>query len=86
MQVSSPATDVVALSDAAPIPGLGFLPVNAYVVHAEQPVLVDSRRRVPESITTTSTPSGRGTGVTDNVVQSISSADPSTVANASLAA
>jgi glyoxylase-like metal-dependent hydrolase (beta-lactamase superfamily II) len=42
MQVSSPATDVVALSDAAPIPGLGFLPVNAYVVHAQQPVLVDS--------------------------------------------
>ncbi len=42
MQVSSPATDVVALSDAAPIPGLGFLPVNAYVLHAQQPVLVDS--------------------------------------------
>src|SRR5687768_7429615 len=42
MQVSSPAPDVVALSDAAPIPGLGFLPVNAYVVHAEQPLLVDS--------------------------------------------
>ena len=42
MQVSSPATDVVALSDAAPIPGLGFLPVNAYVLHAEQAVLVDS--------------------------------------------
>ena len=42
MQVTSPATDVVALSDAAPIPGLGFLPVNAYVVHADQPVLVDT--------------------------------------------
>ena len=42
MQVSSPAPDVVALSDAAPIPGLGYLPVNAYVVHAEQPMLVDS--------------------------------------------
>ena len=42
MQVTSPATDVVALSDAAPIPGLGFLPVNAYVLHADQPVLVDT--------------------------------------------
>jgi glyoxylase-like metal-dependent hydrolase (beta-lactamase superfamily II) len=42
MHVSSPAPDVLALSDAAPIPGLGFLPVNAYVVHAQQPVLVDS--------------------------------------------
>ena len=40
MHVSRPAPDVVALSDAAPIPGLGFLPVNAYVVHAEQPMLV----------------------------------------------
>lgn len=42
MQISRPAPDVVALSDAAPIPGLGFLPVNAYVLHAEQPVLIDS--------------------------------------------
>ena len=42
MHVFSPAADVVALADAAPIPGLGFLPVNAYVLHAEQPVLVDS--------------------------------------------
>ena len=42
MQVTNPVTDVVALSDAAPIPGLGFLPVNAYVLHTDQPVLVDS--------------------------------------------
>jgi len=42
MHVSRPAPDVVALGDATPIPGLGFLPVNAYVLHAEQPVLVDS--------------------------------------------
>lgn len=42
MHVSHPAPDVVALSDAAEIPGLGFLPVNAYVLHAAQPVLVDS--------------------------------------------
>lgn len=42
MHVSHPAPDVVALSDAAPIPGLGFLPVNAYLLRAEQPLLVDS--------------------------------------------
>lgn len=42
MHTSRPAADVVALGDAAPIPGLGFLPVNAYVVHAAQPLLVDS--------------------------------------------
>ena len=42
MHISSPAPDVVALGDAAPIPGLGFLPVNAYLVQAEQPMLVDS--------------------------------------------
>ncbi len=37
-----PAPDVVALTDAAPIPGLGFLPVNAYLLHAEQPMLIDT--------------------------------------------
>jgi len=42
MHVSSPATDVVALADAALIPGLGFLPVSAYLLSAEQPVLVDT--------------------------------------------
>ena len=42
VRVSRPATDVVALADAAEIPGLGFLPVNAYLLHAEQPLLVDT--------------------------------------------
>ena len=39
--------DVTVLNDYAPVPGLGgvpplFLPVNAYVLHAEQPVVIDS--------------------------------------------
>src|SRR6187549_270674 len=34
--------DVSVLNDYAEIPGLGFLPVNAYVLHAEQPVVNDS--------------------------------------------
>ncbi len=42
MHVTRPATDVVALADQAEIPGLGFLPVNAYLLRAQQPVLVDT--------------------------------------------
>jgi hypothetical protein len=42
MHVSRPAPDVTALTDSAEIPGLGFLPVNAYVLHAAQPMLVDT--------------------------------------------
>ena len=42
MHVHRPAPDVTALSDVVEIPGLGFLPVNAYVLHSEQPVLVDT--------------------------------------------
>jgi hypothetical protein len=34
--------DVTVLSDYAEIPGLGFLPVNAFVLHAEQPVVIDT--------------------------------------------
>lgn len=42
IHVANPADDVVALTDVLTIPGLGFLPVNAYLVRAEQPLLVDS--------------------------------------------
>lgn len=34
--------DVTVLGDHAEIPGLGVLPVNAFVLHAEQPVVVDT--------------------------------------------
>ena len=34
--------DVTVLGDVAEIPGLGHLPVNAFVLHAEQPVVVDT--------------------------------------------
>lgn len=34
--------DITALQDAVPLPGLGVLPVNAYFLDAEQPVLVDT--------------------------------------------
>lgn len=42
MHISRPAPDVTAFVDAAPIPGLGVLPVNAFVLHAAQPMLVDT--------------------------------------------
>ncbi|HUR14248.1 MAG TPA: MBL fold metallo-hydrolase [Mycobacteriales bacterium] len=42
MHVSRPAPDVTSLVDHAEIPGLGFLPVNAFVLHASQPVLIDT--------------------------------------------
>jgi Metallo-beta-lactamase superfamily len=34
--------DVTVLNDYIEVPGLGFLPVNAFVLHAEQPVVIDS--------------------------------------------
>ena len=34
--------DVTILNDSIEIPGLGFLPVNAYVLHAEQPEVIDT--------------------------------------------
>lgn len=34
--------DVSVLGDHLEVPGLGFLPVNAFVIHAAQPVVVDS--------------------------------------------
>jgi flavorubredoxin len=46
MHVSKPTPDVTALSDTALIPTLGYLPVNAFVLHAEQPVLVDTGMRL----------------------------------------
>jgi hypothetical protein len=34
--------DVTVLNDHAEVPGLGFLPVNAFVLRAEQPVVIDT--------------------------------------------
>lgn len=36
------APDVHVLPTHIDLPGLGFLPVNAYVLHAEEPVLIDT--------------------------------------------
>jgi hypothetical protein len=38
--------DVSVIRDEVQIPGLGVLPINAFVLHADQPVLVDTGRPV----------------------------------------
>lgn len=39
--------DVTVLNDQVPVPGIGFLPVNAFVLHAEQPLVVDTGLTLP---------------------------------------
>jgi hypothetical protein len=36
------AGDVTVFADAQEVPGLGHVPVNAYLLHAEQPVVIDT--------------------------------------------
>ena len=40
--------DVTVLADSAEVPGIGHLPVNAFVLHAEQPVVVDTGLSTPD--------------------------------------
>ena len=40
--------DVTLLSDALEVPGIGFLPVNAFVLHAREPVVVDTGLGLPD--------------------------------------
>lgn len=40
--------DVSIIRDCAEVPGIGFLPVNAFVLHAEQPLVVDTGLSVPD--------------------------------------
>lgn len=37
-----PTPDVHVFPSAVPLPGMGVLPVNAYLLHAEEPVLIDT--------------------------------------------
>jgi Metallo-beta-lactamase superfamily len=39
---------VTVLNDQIEVPGLGFLPVNAFVLHAQQPVVVDTGLSLPD--------------------------------------
>jgi hypothetical protein len=40
--------DISVLNDHLEVPGLGFLPVNAFVIHAMQPVVVDTGLGLPD--------------------------------------
>ncbi|HEX9041307.1 MAG TPA: MBL fold metallo-hydrolase [Trebonia sp.] len=41
-------SDVTVLNDQLEVPGIGFLPVNAYVLHAQQPIVVDTGLGLPD--------------------------------------
>ena len=41
-------TDVTVLNDHQEIPGLGYLPINAFVLHAREPVVVDTGLSLPD--------------------------------------
>ncbi len=41
-------TDVTVLNDHSEIPGLGFLPINAFVLHAREPVVIDTGLSLPD--------------------------------------
>jgi hypothetical protein len=48
MNIHKIGPDVTVMSDHAEIPGIGFLPVNTFVLHAEQPVVVDTGLSTPD--------------------------------------
>ncbi|MGK2316221.1 MBL fold metallo-hydrolase [Gordonia rhizosphera] len=41
-------TDVTVLADQTEVPGIGYLPINAFVLHADQPVVVDTGLSLPD--------------------------------------
>lgn len=48
MHVYRAHPDVTVLNDYLAVPGLGFLPVNAFVIHAARPVVVDTGLGLPD--------------------------------------
>ncbi|HKC27250.1 MAG TPA: MBL fold metallo-hydrolase, partial [Jatrophihabitans sp.] len=43
-----PHPDVTVFNDHMEIPGLGFLPINAFLLHAAQPVVIDTGLGLPD--------------------------------------
>lgn len=48
MHIHRVGRDVSVLNDQIPVPGIGFLPVNAFVLHAAEPVVVDTGLSLPD--------------------------------------
>lgn len=47
MNINRIGPDVSVLADQLEVPGIGFLPVNAFVLHATEPVVVDTGLSLP---------------------------------------
>ena len=47
MYVNCVGTDVAVLADDLEVPGIGYLPINAFVVQASEPVVVDTGLSLP---------------------------------------
>jgi hypothetical protein len=48
MEKHKVGTDVTVLSDQAEVPGIGHLPVNTFVLHADQPMVIDTGLSTPD--------------------------------------
>ncbi|MGN9914581.1 MBL fold metallo-hydrolase [Phytohabitans sp. LJ34] len=48
MHIHQIGRDVTVLNDQLPVPGIGFLAVNAFVLHAAEPVVVDTGLGLPD--------------------------------------
>lgn len=48
MDINRVGRDISALSDQQEVPGIGFIPVNAFVLHAAEPVVVDTGLSLPD--------------------------------------
>ena len=48
MQIHRLDSDVTVINDHLEVPTIGFLPVNAFVLHAAQPVVVDTGLSLPD--------------------------------------
>jgi hypothetical protein len=47
MNINRIGPDISVLADQLEVPGIGFLPVNAFVLHATEPVVVDTGLSLP---------------------------------------
>ncbi|HCT76121.1 MAG TPA: MBL fold metallo-hydrolase [Micromonosporaceae bacterium] len=49
MDIHRIGRDISVLNDQLPVPGIGFLPVNAFVLRAKEPVVIDTGLSIPET-------------------------------------
>jgi glyoxylase-like metal-dependent hydrolase (beta-lactamase superfamily II) len=48
MRVHRPSSEFSVINDDVPVPGVGSLPINAFVLHAQQPLVVDTGVSLPD--------------------------------------